>query len=288
MKKITRKIAAMAAALTAMMMAGPMTQAYADKAEGDLSFFADIDADSAECRPKLSISEYNMTYSEGTGSTHQFEVRIDDADGKYDALSFQIELDPRLRFEEMDGDPAEIGPAARRMVNNITLISDTTLSVALMGNGGNTGRDGILVVFCVSIAGDVAPGDELPIKIVYKDGQSGISDSTGAKDTPMNAWTFTKGITQGGIKLFHDDCGITGSTLGDCNGDKAIDAVDASMVLSLYAKASTTEKTFTDAEFKVCDINGDRLIDSTDASLILSYYSAVSTNKELSIDEFLK
>ena len=146
----------------------------------------------------------------------------------------------------------------------------------------------ILVVFCVSIAGDVAPGDELPIKIVYKDGQSGISDSTGAKDTPMNAWTFTKGITQGGIKLFHDDCGITGSTLGDCNGDKAIDAVDASMVLSLYAKASTTEKAFTDAEFKVCDINGDRLIDSTDASLILSYYSAVSTNKELSIDEFLK
>lgn len=66
--------------------------------------------------------------------------------------------------------------------------------------------------------------------------------------------------------------------LGDTNGDGAIDAVDASNVLSLYSKLSTTSQAPTEFELNTYDVNADGSIDSTDASLLLAYYSRVSTN----------
>lgn len=78
-------------------------------------------------------------------------------------------------------------------------------------------------------------------------------------------------------------------SLGDLNGDKFVDSVDASMILAEYARISSGNGTrsFNSEQTKYADVNGDDLIDSVDASLVLSYYSTVSNGKEISITDFI-
>lgn len=81
-------------------------------------------------------------------------------------------------------------------------------------------------------------------------------------------------------------------TLGDINGDKRIDSVDASGILAEYALISSNSAggTFTEAQKKAADVDKNGKIDSVDASRILAYYAYVSGTKEnvKSFEEFLK
>ena len=79
--------------------------------------------------------------------------------------------------------------------------------------------------------------------------------------------------------------------LGDVDGNKIINAVDASYVLEDYARTSTGKSSnFNDAQKKAADVNNDKNINAVDASYILSYYAYASTTKEkpLSLEEFMK
>lgn len=82
---------------------------------------------------------------------------------------------------------------------------------------------------------------------------------------------------------------IPGVVLGDINGDKVIDAIDASLALTEYAAISTNQpSTFTTDEQKAAaDVNGDTIIDSIDASYILSYYSYVSIGGKNTFKQYL-
>ena len=80
-------------------------------------------------------------------------------------------------------------------------------------------------------------------------------------------------------------------TLGDINSDGYINAVDASLVLSYYARISTDQAGGYDALQKLnADVNQDRLINAVDASYILSYYAYTATTKEeiMSVEEYMK
>lgn len=70
------------------------------------------------------------------------------------------------------------------------------------------------------------------------------------------------------------------SAMGDVNGDGAVDAADASMVLSEYAKGSVQQDTeFSDEQKQKADVTGDGVMDAADASAIISYYAYSSTEK---------
>lgn len=74
-------------------------------------------------------------------------------------------------------------------------------------------------------------------------------------------------------------------TLGDVNNDAAIDAVDASSVLSEYALIATkAPTTFTETQSLAADVNKDGNIDAVDASKILSYYAEKATGGNPSFD----
>ena len=80
-------------------------------------------------------------------------------------------------------------------------------------------------------------------------------------------------------------------TLGDINSDGYINAVDASLVLSYYARISTNQVGGYDALQKLnADVNQDRSINAVDASNILSYYAYASTTKEdiISLEAYMK
>ena len=84
---------------------------------------------------------------------------------------------------------------------------------------------------------------------------------------------------------------ITGeNTLGDVDNSGAVNAIDASMVLDCYCRASTGKSESLDnIQKKAADVNKDGSINATDASLILSYYVYTATEKGniRSLEEFI-
>ena len=82
-------------------------------------------------------------------------------------------------------------------------------------------------------------------------------------------------------------------TLGNVNLDDDINALDASLALSIYAMRSTgreeeVNKLFSDIQLKNADVNNVDRINATDASLILAYYAHTSIGGKLTFEEFLK
>ena len=86
-----------------------------------------------------------------------------------------------------------------------------------------------------------------------------------------------------GIAAEKSTASLTSSTntLGDLNNDGKVDAKDASIVLTAYAKVSTgADDGLTEEEKAAANVNADEKIDAKDASFILSYYSLASTSSE--------
>ncbi|MBQ9139331.1 MAG: hypothetical protein IJX61_01830 [Ruminococcus sp.] len=82
-------------------------------------------------------------------------------------------------------------------------------------------------------------------------------------------------------------------TIGDINGDGAVNSSDASLILGYYADISVGTGAVTDEAFTAAaDVNGDGIVDSSDASYVLEYYGYISTISEngelVSIRDFLK
>ena len=73
---------------------------------------------------------------------------------------------------------------------------------------------------------------------------------------------------------------------GDINGDKIIDGRDASMILTEYARTSTShDSEFSNEQRKAADVNNDNVVDGRDATLVLTYYTLTSTGKKTSFAE---
>ncbi|WP_303838042.1 leucine-rich repeat protein [Ruminococcus flavefaciens] len=77
-------------------------------------------------------------------------------------------------------------------------------------------------------------------------------------------------------------------SLGDPNGDGKINAVDASIILSNYARFSTSDEKPTADETASCDVNKDGKINAVDASTVLTYYAYCATNEAVAFEDFLK
>lgn len=75
---------------------------------------------------------------------------------------------------------------------------------------------------------------------------------------------------------------------GDITGDRYINAVDASIILSEYANIATgTDTTLSDKQQNVADVDSNGSIDAVDASKVLSYYAFTSTGGSDSFESFL-
>ena len=76
--------------------------------------------------------------------------------------------------------------------------------------------------------------------------------------------------------------------LGDTDGDGAVNASDASMVLAEYALLATGgTPAFTEKQSEAADVNKDGSTDASDASSILGYYAYIATGGSGTIEEYL-
>lgn len=105
-------------------------------------------------------------------------------------------------------------------------------------------------------------------------------------DTPFKVTSTEK--TENGIKIITKNVVVYLSenyVKGDVNDDGLINAVDASLVLTDYAKTAIGETSgFTAKQKKAADVNENETIDAVDASKILSYYADSSTGRVPSWD----
>ncbi|WP_295079401.1 transglutaminase domain-containing protein [Ruminococcus sp.] len=76
---------------------------------------------------------------------------------------------------------------------------------------------------------------------------------------------------------------------GDINGDKLINAVDASLILAEYARSSTgCFSSFSTSQSGYADVDSNGIIDAVDASIVLSYYTQISNGSDISLSDFIK
>lgn len=78
---------------------------------------------------------------------------------------------------------------------------------------------------------------------------------------------------------------------GDPNGDGRINAVDASEILSVYARTSTDKTKPKGEELEYGDVDRNDAVNAVDASYVLSYYAYTSANSsetKMSFGEFMK
>ena len=77
--------------------------------------------------------------------------------------------------------------------------------------------------------------------------------------------------------------------LGDVTGDSAVDAVDASEILSEYARVSTNQASkLTEEQQKSADVDKNGKINAVDASQVLSFYAYKATSGTMEFEAYLK
>ncbi len=79
------------------------------------------------------------------------------------------------------------------------------------------------------------------------------------------------------------------SKTGDADLNGTIDAIDASIALTIYALKSTggDVSSYTDEQLAAADADKNGAVDAIDASHILSYYAYISTGGSKTFDEFI-
>ena len=173
----------------------------------------------------------------------------------------------------------------------------------LNGDGEVNFYDSYDLVFYAGYEEDVAKGadssDILPAEISERIKQYGDIDFNGKIDTddavnlmlyldkiglhPINYTNYYYERTHEFLERQKIDNTlkkyVTGENdLGDVDNSGAVNAIDASLVLDYYSKASTGQSTsFDDAQKKAADADKNGSINAVDASLILSYYVYTST-----------
>ena len=103
----------------------------------------------------------------------------------------------------------------------------------------------------------------------------------------LPGWSTKVSVSEFSARLGFDAAPYIVS-LGDCNGDYRINALDASEALCAYSRVQTdNESAYTADELKHLDTDKNGTVDAVDASSILAYYAFTSTGGNASIKSFL-
>lgn len=145
-------------------------------------------------------------------------------------------------------------------------------------------------------------------KIVLTNGTFDLSTLPAGFDLSKVIYYWTNGTVEGNILTVEDasknvtytyNCGnevtvkftlvpVSLYSLGDVNGNGAVDSSDASSVLETYALVSTGGNlNLTKEQQTAADVSRDSTIDASDASLILAYYAYIQTGGTDTFEEYL-
>ena len=171
-----------------------------------------LDSSNATVEPMLTVSSETLELDAAKNSrVRNVTISVKGAADKYAPTGLHIQFDSRLKIitKTIAGKTiyAKLGDAGEYLSSDQQGCGDNGFFVATAASD-NVGQDGVLWKFQVELPDDLEGGEEFPIQIVYCSTPSATDRFTNRENNEqgqlMQDYVFTKGITQGGIKVKDD------------------------------------------------------------------------------------
>ena len=260
------------------------------------AYVTELDLSKANIKPMLTI-EQKTVYMSNINETQTVNVSIKDSQRKYNSVGIHFLYDTRL--EVVYNEDGQCITYNGRLGFECSNLGDGELFGT--NDGSSYGKDGDSVYqITFRLPENAKPGDLFPIGIEYRTHlmtEDCFTNASGNDESKlMQAWFFTKGITNGYIKVVEDVTTTTAATTntdantakaGDINGDGRINPVDASKILMTFAELASGTVEITPEMIAMYDIDGDGKITSVDASLVLAYCANLAEDETLTLEDFI-
>ena len=238
-------------------------------------------------KPVFHISETKVYESDLLdGAPQRVTLSVEGADGLYCSSDIYLYFDSRLKIVG----EAIPGAAVSDKLKTVQSVGDTGDFIFLSTAGeADTGKDGEMWHIDFELPANAGKGDKFEVYVGSPKYEGRVPSlftnfNDNSKGQAMSRYIFSV-PARGSIEVIADPA----ISLGDVDSSGYIDAMDASMILTEYARLSVGDDMFfTGRQFKAADVNGDGVLSAFDASVVLSYYAYASSNGKLSIEEYMK
>ena len=161
--------------------------------------------DNADPKPRILIEQKELEKSEAAGKTITVKVSVKDSKSKYGKVELVFCYDTRLTLKQRDGKWLTPGAAVSGLSPHTnTPSSDGYIVFSAMGIS-KSGQDGVLFEADFIVPDNADGGRLYPFGIQYVKDSSITSYFTNVDQNEtgqlMQAWTFTRGITNGYIRI---------------------------------------------------------------------------------------
>ncbi len=189
-------------------------------ASGANGGFSDSDIAASATKPKITVEKKELEKSDAAGKTITVQVSVSDAANKFATVSLIFCYDTRITLIKRSDYWLTPGSALQGFA---TMSNKTSTDGCIrfdVANSSDKGKDGVLFEADFQVPAGIVGGEVFPIGIQYSSESETKSLFTNVNQdnagSLMQAWTFTKGITNGYIKIKGSAAGVTGTT-GDCD-----------------------------------------------------------------------
>lgn len=237
-------------------------------------------------KPVLRISETKVWESDLLdGGTQRVALSVEGANGLYCSSDIYVYFDSRLKL----AGSAVPGFAVSDGLTTVQSVGDTGDFLFLSTAGeSDSGKDGDMWYIDFELPANAKKGDRYEIYVggpKYEGRAPSLFTNLGddSNGQAMNKHIFSV-PAKGAIEIVADPAVI----IGDVNENGTIDGIDASIIITEYARLSVgVELSLTGRQFKAADVNSDGVLSAVDASAVLSYYAYVSVGGTMTIEEFI-
>ena len=202
-----------------------------------------LDPSESEIRPEITVDMIELTPEEAEAAPLQtININVSGADEKYAAFGFHVVYDERLIAQtDSAGNYAAAGEAAADMEFRTTVSADNTVFVTAASTG-NKGKDGTIVSMSFMLPSGVKAGDTFDVGIEYRRAKKVTDCFIDYNDSEagrlMEAWAFTEGVKDGGIKIVEKHS-VPARTPGDANCDTEVNMADAVLIMQALSNPDT-------------------------------------------------